>query len=49
MASGEDLRSAIDSAYEAVREIEFDGMHYRRDIGQKGLRRYEAGVPGAGA
>jgi phosphoribosylamine--glycine ligase len=48
-ASGEDLRSAIDSAYEAVREIEFDGMHYRRDIGQKGLRRYEAGAPGAGA
>jgi phosphoribosylamine---glycine ligase len=46
---GEVLRSAIERAYEAVSKIEFAGMHYRRDIGQKGLRRYEAGAPGAGA
>ena len=38
-AVGEDLRSAIDRAYSAVRMISFDGMHYRRDIGSKGLRR----------
>jgi phosphoribosylamine-glycine ligase len=24
-------------AYEAVNKIHFDGMHYRRDIGAKGL------------
>jgi phosphoribosylamine--glycine ligase len=38
-AIGEDLRSAIDRAYSAVRMIQFEGMHYRRDIGSKGLRR----------
>src|SRR5579864_5068922 len=42
-AGGEDLRSAIERAYEAVRKIEFRGMHYRSDIGRKGLRRHEAG------
>ena len=46
-AGGEDLRSAIERAYEAVGKIEFRGMHYRSDIGKKGLRRYEVGVPGA--
>jgi phosphoribosylamine--glycine ligase len=39
-ASGTDLRSAIDAAYRAVEQIHFDGMHYRRDIGQKGLKRW---------
>jgi len=39
-AWGESLASAIDGAYRAVREIHFDGMHYRRDIGRKGLERY---------
>ncbi len=39
-AGGDDLRSAIESAYRAVGKIEFTGMHYRKDIGQKGLRRY---------
>jgi phosphoribosylamine--glycine ligase len=38
-AVGEDLRSAIDRAYLAVNKIHFEGMHYRRDIGLKGLRR----------
>jgi phosphoribosylamine--glycine ligase len=33
-----DLPSAIMSAYEAVNKISFEGMHYRRDIGAKGLR-----------
>lgn len=32
------LKGAIDSTYEAVKEIRFEGMHYRRDIGAKGLR-----------
>ncbi|MBO8127722.1 MAG: phosphoribosylamine--glycine ligase [Peptococcaceae bacterium] len=38
-ARGHDLASAIDLAYEAVGRINFEGMHYRKDIGQKGLRR----------
>jgi phosphoribosylamine--glycine ligase len=38
-ARGVDLAAAIDGAYRAVREIRFEGMHYRRDIGHKGLRR----------
>lgn len=32
------LKEAIDLTYEAVKEISFEGMHYRRDIGAKGLR-----------
>ena len=28
---------AIERAYAAVSKISFDGMHYRRDIGQKAL------------
>jgi len=39
-ARGADLLDAITSAYEAANHIHFEGMHYRRDIGQKGLRRY---------
>jgi phosphoribosylamine--glycine ligase len=35
----EDLSSAVMAAYEAVNKIYFDGMHYRRDIGAKGLRK----------
>ena len=39
-ASGSDLAVAIRNAYDAVSRINFDGMHYRRDIGQKGLKRW---------
>lgn len=39
-ASGPTLRSAIAHAYAAVSCIHFEGMHYRRDIGQKGLKRW---------
>jgi phosphoribosylamine--glycine ligase len=39
-AAGVDLAEAILRAYSAVGTIHFDGMHYRRDIGAKGLRRY---------
>jgi phosphoribosylamine--glycine ligase len=34
-----DLASAVMSAYEAVNKIYFEGMHYRRDIGAKGLNK----------
>jgi phosphoribosylamine--glycine ligase len=37
-AWGADLSSARDAAYEAVARIQFDGAHFRRDIGAKGLR-----------
>jgi phosphoribosylamine--glycine ligase len=36
-ATDKDLASAMMAAYEAVNKIYFDGMHYRRDIGAKGL------------
>jgi phosphoribosylamine--glycine ligase len=39
-ASGPDLASAMRTAYDDVGRIHFDGMHYRRDIGQKGLKRW---------
>jgi len=39
-ASGPDLQSPIRRAYEGVGPIHFDGMHYRRDIGRKGLERW---------
>lgn len=37
-ATGVDLSSAVMCAYEAVNKIHFEGMHYRRDIGAKGLK-----------
>ena len=39
-ASGPDLAAAIANAYSATRLIHFEGMHYRSDIGRKGLQRY---------
>jgi phosphoribosylamine--glycine ligase len=38
-ATAEDLPRAVACAYTAVSKIEFEGMHYRRDIGAKGLSR----------
>jgi phosphoribosylamine--glycine ligase len=38
-ATAEDLPRAIACAYAAISKINFVGMHYRRDIGAKGLRR----------
>jgi phosphoribosylamine--glycine ligase len=39
-ASGSDLAQARANAYAGVEKIHFDGMHYRRDIGGKGLKRW---------
>jgi phosphoribosylamine--glycine ligase len=39
-ASGATLQSAMSNTYEEVRKIHFEGMHYRTDIGQKGLKRW---------
>ena len=41
-ASGPDLAGAIERTYQAVEKIHFDGMHYRTDIGRKGLKRWAA-------
>lgn len=38
-ARGQDVAHAVDRAYRAVSKIHWDGVHYRRDIGQKALRR----------
>jgi phosphoribosylamine--glycine ligase len=45
-AGGDDLSAAMGAAYRAAGKIHFDGMHYRKDIGQKGLRRYNKGQAG---
>ena len=37
-ASGTDLQNALDKAYAAVGKISFEGMHFRKDIGQKALK-----------
>jgi len=36
-AVGEDLPAAIQRAYSAAEKLQFEGMHFRRDIGAKGL------------
>jgi phosphoribosylamine--glycine ligase len=38
-AIAQDLPSAIERAYAGVNKLQFEGMHYRKDIGAKGLRR----------
>jgi phosphoribosylamine---glycine ligase len=38
-ARGSDIPAALALAYAGVKEIRFDGMHYRRDIGRRALRR----------
>jgi phosphoribosylamine--glycine ligase len=39
-ASGHDLKTAIANTYAAVDKIHFEGVHYRHDIGRKGLARW---------
>ncbi len=39
-ASGSDLANAMHNAYSAVEKIHFEGAHWRRDIGAKGLKRW---------
>jgi len=38
-ATGGSVREAIDMAYAAVERIQFEGAHFRRDIGGKALKR----------
>ncbi len=34
---GNTIKEAVDKTYQAVEKIHFEGMHYRRDIGQKAI------------
>jgi phosphoribosylamine---glycine ligase len=38
-ARGENLKEAIRNTYAAVKKIRFEGMHFRNDIGRKGIAR----------
>lgn len=42
-ATGDSLDAALQKAYQAVGKIQFDGMHYRRDIGRHVQRTSAAG------
>lgn len=44
-ALGPDLPQAIKNVYEVAAQISFEGMHYRKDIGQKGLRYLNSVIP----
>ena len=35
-----DVTAAVARAYDAIGDIHFEGMHYRTDIGRKGLKRW---------
>ena len=41
-ALGDSLKMARTRAYEAVDQIHFDGMQFRRDIGHRGLKKSRA-------
>jgi phosphoribosylamine--glycine ligase len=41
-ARGDDLAMSLERAYTAVRRIHFDGAHFRKDIGSRGLRRTQS-------
>jgi phosphoribosylamine--glycine ligase len=36
-ATGDNLKEALEKAYKAIEKISFEGMYYRKDIGQKTL------------
>jgi phosphoribosylamine--glycine ligase len=38
-AAAPSLEEALDRAYQAMQEIHFEGIYYRRDIGHRALRR----------
>ncbi|MEO0096916.1 MAG: phosphoribosylamine--glycine ligase [candidate division WOR-3 bacterium] len=38
---GKDLKEARDNAYSLIENVYFEGMHFRKDIGKKGIEYYE--------
>ena len=43
--SGSNLRAAIENVYSSVKQVHFEGMQYRNDIGAKGLKRAASVLP----
>jgi phosphoribosylamine--glycine ligase len=41
---GQNLKQAIEQTYQAVSGIQFEGVHYRKDIGRKALARITGGA-----
>jgi phosphoribosylamine--glycine ligase len=39
--SGVTLPESVNAAYAAARMIHFDGMHFRTDVGRKGMKRWQ--------
>jgi phosphoribosylamine--glycine ligase len=39
-ALGKDIESAVAEVYGAVRQIQWDGMHYRKDIARRALKKF---------
>ncbi len=39
-ALGQDIKTAKDNAYKAIEKIHFNGMHYRKDIADKAIKKY---------
>ena len=37
-ALGKDISAAEDNAYKTIEEIDFEGMYYRKDIGDKAIK-----------
>ena len=37
--AADSLDEALDRAYQAIAEIQFDGIYYRRDIGRRALKK----------
>ncbi|MDD5237117.1 MAG: phosphoribosylglycinamide synthetase C domain-containing protein, partial [Candidatus Omnitrophica bacterium] len=35
---GDNIKQAIEKTYQAVEKIDFEGMHYRKDIGYRAVR-----------
>jgi phosphoribosylamine--glycine ligase len=46
VGGGPSFRQAIDTAYLAARQIHFEGMQFRTDIGQKALGMTPSTTPG---
>jgi formyltetrahydrofolate-dependent phosphoribosylglycinamide formyltransferase len=45
---GKTLQAAVDQAYQGVKQVSFDGMHYRKDIAKRGLnKKIRIGVLGS--
>lgn len=40
VAQGKTLKEAIDKAYKEIEKVSFNKMHYRKDIGKKGLEKW---------